>query len=59
MGGPGPIPWTAIDQYGHRYKYVGEDFDALVHYVEVLDGIYLQFCAEDGKKDGSTRKGAK
>lgn len=54
MGGAGPIPWTAIDQYAIRYRYYGEDYDALLHFVEVLDGVYLQFQASDGKRGPKT-----
>lgn len=52
MGGAGPIPWTAIDQYASRYRYYGEEFDMLLHFVEVLDGVYLQFQASSGKGGG-------
>jgi len=52
MGGPGAIPWTAIDAYATRYQYVGPDYDALLYYVELLDGIYLQSQASPDRPRG-------
>lgn len=51
MGPPGPIPWVAINAYAERYGYYGLLFDELVHYVEFLDGIYLQHAASKSRVD--------
>lgn len=55
MGGPGPIPWTAVDQYAVRYRYVGYQYDELIHFVEFLDGVYLQSQVSAGKGGGANK----
>lgn len=57
MGGPAAIPWTAIDHYAVRYRYFGPEYDALLHFVEVLDGVYLQFQSSGGKPNAKKRSG--
>ena len=51
--GPGPIPWTAVDQYARRYGIVGEQFDDLVYYIRAMDLAYL---AHYDKKNKAARK---
>jgi phosphoketolase len=47
--GPGPIPWTALDQYATRYGYdedivIYEDFMA---YMSALDAEFLKVVGEE------------
>lgn len=52
MSGPGPIPWTAIDQYAERHGYTQdvllyEDFMA---YVTAIDIEYLAVINEETQR---------
>lgn len=42
MGGPGPIPWTAIDQYAARHGVTGTDYELLVSAIRAMDGAYME-----------------
>lgn len=37
FGAVGPIPWLAIDRYGIRHGYRGDDFDDLVYVINSMD----------------------
>jgi len=53
MGGlPGPIPWTAINEYAIRHRFAGELFDDLVDLVRAVDAAFLKHAAEKARQDG-------
>lgn len=56
MAGPGSIPWTAINEYGARYDFDGYDFDRLVYFVGLLDGVFLESIPKDGKNKSKPPK---
>lgn len=51
-GVPGPIPWTAINEYAIRHRFAGEAFDDLVDIVRAVDTAFLKHHAEKAKKSG-------
>lgn len=57
-GKPYPIPWTAIQAYGERYRFKGKDFDQLVDMVRALDRATLENAYSGSKpiqqKNGSS-----
>jgi hypothetical protein len=57
MGGPGPIPWTAIDQFASRYGFDGDEVahGDFVFLIQSLDEEYLQMEAERRKKEEQQR----
>jgi len=54
MGGEGPIPWTAINDFAIRYNIVGHEFERLVLILKSLDVVYL-----GQRHKASTRKNKK
>lgn len=47
MGGPGPIPWSAIDRWAQRHGITDPDaFDDLVVLVRAQDDAYLSHHRE-------------
>lgn len=50
--GPGPIPWTAINQYARAYDYSEEQEEDLQFYVSRMDQAYLEAVAK--KQPGKT-----
>lgn len=61
MGGEGPIPWTAINQWANEYQLSEEQRDDLSFYILKLDRIYLEHQAkkvksELGKKSSKGKK---
>jgi hypothetical protein len=40
MGGPGPIPFTAVAEYARWYEVA--DFDEFLMFVRALDAAYLE-----------------
>ena len=46
MGGGGPIPWTAINEWALRHGVDGDDFDDLVMMVRAQDGTWLEYQAD-------------
>jgi hypothetical protein len=49
--GPGPIPWTAVREYC-AYHGLDEDDQAEFEYlISVMDDAYLEYAAEQAKKD--------
>jgi hypothetical protein len=55
----GPIPWTAIDAYGRRYGYEGEDFDSLLRLIRDLDEAYRTWVKSKQKKPDAGGTGGK
>lgn len=52
MGGPGPIPFTAIDRYASRYGIDDlDEFDRLRRLIMAMDAEYLKYVAELAKKE--------
>lgn len=53
FGAVGPIPWTAIDAYGVRHGYEGDDFDDLVFAIRAMDTAALKLKRSlDASKEG-------
>lgn len=42
MGGPGPIPWDAVDRYCQRYGHTLDEQEELLGYLRALDGEMLK-----------------
>ena len=38
----GPIPWTAMNDYAHRYDIWGDEFDRFVLLIKALDSVYIE-----------------
>lgn len=49
--GTGPIPWTAINQYGTRHGFDGEGFEYLVRMVRALDDAFLAYSYKKAKAE--------
>ncbi|HEY4136496.1 MAG TPA: hypothetical protein VGO34_14925 [Alphaproteobacteria bacterium] len=41
MGGPGPIPWSAVDRYARRYEMGAADFELLLAMLRELSAEQL------------------
>lgn len=41
FGGPGPIPWSAIDRFAIRYRLSDDGFVYLLRVIRALDNIWL------------------
>jgi len=48
--GEGPIPWSAIHQWGTRNKIWGDDFERLTMIIRGMDEVYLNKRSSDQKK---------
>jgi hypothetical protein len=59
MNGLTPIPWTAIDHYAIRFRFIGYDYDRLLHFITVLDSVYLQWQPNSGSGGGTRNKTGK
>lgn len=42
----GPIQWSSIDRYCHRYLIVGEEFERFARIIRALDEAYLGYKKE-------------
>lgn len=56
----GPVSWSTVDQYAHRYDVSGPQFDDLWYHVSHLDKAYLdrpkpKLPAPDASKPPKTR----
>lgn len=49
-GALGPIPWTAISEYGHRYEVTPLLFEYLAHHIAWMDAEYLKWEEKESKK---------
>jgi hypothetical protein len=56
MGGPGGIPFTAIDAYARRRGIDGEDFDVLLKLLRACDAEFLAYVSELSKQKTETRR---
>lgn len=45
-GVPGPIPWTAIQEYGAANGFEGEELDYLFAMVRAQDAEFMRFIGE-------------
>lgn len=43
----GPIPWTAINEYGKVYGFTEEQVRLCTWYIRELDTVYLKHLAKD------------
>ena len=52
MSGPGPIPWTAIDQYAERHAYTQDVllYEDFIAYVTAIDLEYLAVINEETQR---------
>lgn len=51
MAGPGPIPWTAINEWAKRHGVTDEDtFDDLVVLVRAQDQTWLEYQRDQQDK---------
>lgn len=56
FGGPGPIPFEAIDRYATRFCIDDiDDFDDLLRLIRALDEEYLDWAAEQAERRQSSR----
>lgn len=46
----GPIPWSAINAWGQRYGFTGEEFERLVLILKALDSEYIEERTKTHKK---------
>ena len=46
----GRIPWTALDRYGVRHEWAGNDFDLFVLYIGALDDKLIQLVKDKKPK---------
>lgn len=52
FGGAGHIPFLAIDAYGRRYSVAdGDEFDRFAALIRAMDAVYLEWLAEQTKKE--------
>lgn len=59
-GGPGPIPWSAIQIYCDAYEIKGEQREDVFYHVQHLDTAYLEWAAKKiGQKKDSAPTGRK
>lgn len=61
MGGEGPIPWTATNQWANEYGLVEDQRDDLFFYIMKMDKVFLEHQAkkvknELGKKSSKGKK---
>jgi len=61
MGSPGPIPWTAIDQYAERVKITEDEllYDDLVFYIRKMDETYLRISQEEQERQSAASKNSR
>lgn len=55
--GIGPIPWTAIDQYGLRHGFCDDGFEYLVRMVRALDDAFLAYSQKKAKEEAAQNAG--
>jgi hypothetical protein len=48
--GTGPVPWLAIQKYSEVYDIQGEQKEDLVHHIQLLDTVYLEWESKREKK---------
>lgn len=51
----GPIPWTAIMQYGYNQGFDRDMVEALVHIVRHVDRHYLEWHGEERERQARQR----
>ena len=49
MGPPGPIPWTAIEQYAARHGFHDDAYFDLLTIVRAMDDAFVRHLAEKSK----------
>lgn len=45
----GAISFVAVDAYARRYGYEGEQFEALFHFVKIIDNRWLEIMRKKSK----------
>ena len=55
MGGQGPIPWTAINDYAIREGYTRQEYERFLKIIEGLDEVYLSHQAQKAKMRGGRK----
>lgn len=56
FGGPGPIPFEAIDRYATRLRIDDLDaFDDLHRFIRTLDDAYLDWAADEADRRTPSR----
>lgn len=48
--GPGPIPWTAVEEYADRARFDRDQREALHYHIRDLDEVYLKHYASELEK---------
>ena len=43
--GPGPIPWSSVEDYGRRHELDDETMADLHHHVRAMDTAYLEYTS--------------
>lgn len=56
MGPPGRIPWSAMDRYAVRYRFLGDQYDYFIDTLEELDRAYLEWQAEKAEEEAERRR---
>ena len=46
----GPIPWTAINDWGKRYGFEDESFERLILILKMMDSAYIEERTKSHKK---------
>ena len=49
--GRGPIPWTAVLEYGRLYCETAESFEDLQYHVRALDAHFLNWHSKNNNKE--------
>ena len=59
MGGCGPIPWTAIDQYAERTGMADDEllYEDLVYFMTMMDQAYMDTMAKAAEKANNDSSG--
>lgn len=47
----GPIPWTAINDYGLRYEMTLEEFESFSFLIRRMDSVWLEFASHGRGED--------
>ena len=53
---PGPIPWTAINDYAQRYGLCDDEFEELCYCVQHLEREYREHVAQTRKRQQRQQK---
>lgn len=49
--GPGPIPWTAVNEYAQRYGLDDDEQEDFEYLIGEMDDTYLKYAADRAEKD--------